>query len=408
MQVRPIRQEEMEQYGIYVRDAFVIEDPNFIEEFVTQTKPEDTRALFDDDGNMLSGLRLIWNELWLGARKVKMAGITSVATPPEYRRGGNLKQLLRTVLAEEHDRGFNISTLYPFYFPFYKKFGYDQVSASQTVSVNLSAMGGLKSGVNGRWVNHSPDDWQKFQALYDQFCVGRFGRIERPSERNWRRGVFMVWSSSGRKPGNAYMWYDAEGQPRAYIFYHLKSIDERGWIREMRISDMAWLDDEARHEIYRFIANHDSQADKAVWDTEPGDEFFALLSDPRQAEIKLTPGYMLRLLNVERALLERAWPAETGSFSVAVHDDGLAWNHDRTYRLELSQGRPEASSIAGSGKAGLTCDVRTLAQLYAGYISPIQAAHLGKLGVHNKADLEAAQRIFSPPGQPASFMADHW
>jgi hypothetical protein len=68
----------------------------------------------------------------------------------------------------------------------------------------------------------------------------------------------------------------------------------------------------------------------------------------------------------------------------------------------------EISSQAGTEKAGLSCDVRILAQLYAGYLSPVHAARLGKLEVRSGADLVAAQRLFSPPGQPAAFMNDWW
>jgi predicted acetyltransferase len=192
----------------------------------------------------------------------------------------------------------------------------------------------------------------------------------------------------------------------------MKNKDTAGWERDMRIREMVWLDEAARHEIYAFIANHDSQAEQAIWSAEPGDEVYALLSNPREATIEYESGYMLRLLNVEKALGERAWPelsaGETAVFSVAVRDDVLPWNDGRTYRLEVKGDRVEVSSAAGSEHAALSCDVRVLAQLYAGYLSPFEAARLGKLAVTSQAELAAAQRLFSPPGQPASFMNDHW
>ena len=54
--------------------------------------------------------------------------------------------------------------------------------------------------------------------------------------------------------------------------------------------DQAWLDAEARMELLAFIANHDAQADKAVWSGEENQEIFALLDDPREAEEKASPG----------------------------------------------------------------------------------------------------------------------
>ncbi len=407
MQIRPLGEDERQRFGEMQRDAFVV-SPSNIESWLPFVKLEDTRGLYNDQGELITVLRLIWNELWLGAHRVKMAGITSVATPPENRRGGHLKTLLRQVMADERERGTNISALYPFEFPFYKKFGYELASATQTIKVSLSAIAGFKSRTEGRWVQRSATDWELFRSLYDQYCVGRFGRIERREERWWKRQLFLNWFGGNDTPLTAYTWQDNNGQVRAYILYWFKALD-KGWDRELRVREMVWLDEAARHEIYSFIANHDSQASRAVWNTEPGDEFFALLSDPREAEISFEPGYMLRLLDVERALLERPWPLETNaSFSIAVRDDILSWNNDRTYHLELRQGRPEVTATAGSEQAGLRCDVRTLAQLYAGYLSPMQAARLGLLTVARPADLDAAQLSFSPPGQPSSMMADFW
>lgn len=410
MEVRTLRQEEMPRFAAILRDAFVTPD-NFEPMWLEMNVPEDTRGIFDDEGKLLGGLRLIDMELWLGARKVKVSGVTNVATPPEYRRRGQLKQLLRATLAEDRARGYNLSALYPFEFPFYRKFGYELAATFKEVSVSMSAMRDFKSQTPGEWIECTLTDWQQFQAIYTQYCVGRFGRLGRAKERSWRLGLFLYHTEGGDKPRKAYLWQDASGQPRAYLLYSFKKLTSE-WDRELQVREMVWLDEEARHEIYSFLANHDSQASKISWNTEPGDDFFSSLSDPRQAEVKQIPGYMLRLVDVERALTERAWPSpdgkETASFSVAVRDDVLSWNDNRTYRLEVAPGQTEAhlSVALGTEQAGLVCDVRTLAQLYAGYLSPKEAARLRKLEVRRPADLEMAQRLFSPADQPGAFMND--
>lgn len=408
MQVRPLREEEKEIYARMVRDAFNIGGENFVSEFVQRMKVEDTRALVDDEGRIVSGLRFIWNDLWLGRKKVRMAGVTSVATPPEYRRQGLLKQLLREVLKQEYEKGINVSALYPFEFPFYRKFGYELASSLQRITVKVPAMAAFKSRVKGRWTQCTVEDWERFKAVYDQYCVGKFGRLDRPDKLWWER-LFLI---SVNKPQTAYLWTDADGKDRAYLIYRMEGKNGNDWDRDLKIREMAWLDEAARHEIYAFIANHDSQVERAVWNAEPGDEIYSLLSNPRAATIEYESGYMLRLLNVEKALAERAWPelapGETAGFSVAVRDDVLSWNDQRTYRLDAKGETVEVSSEAGTEHAGLSCDVRVLAQFYAGYLSPVDAARLGKLEVKSEQDLAAAQRLFSPPGQPASFMNDFW
>lgn len=410
MQVRPFREEEKIIYANMVRDAFVIPG-NFTAEFVERMKVEDTRGLFDEEGRLVSGLRILWNDIWLGRQKVRSVDITSVATPPENRRQGLLKQLLREVLRQEAEKGYNISSLYPFEFAFYRKFGYELASSTQAVKVKIPALAHFRPRTKGRWTQCVEDDWPRFKALYDKYCVGRFGRFDR-DEMYWRRNVMKAYEPGGPVPQLPYVWTDTNGQDRAYVIYRMKNKDAAGWDRDMRIREMVWLDEAARHEIYAFIANHDSQAERAVWNAEPGDEVYALLNNPREASIEFESGYMLRILNVEKALGERAWPetdtGETAAFSLAVRDDVLTWNDGRTYRLEAKGSRVEVSSTPGTEHAGLSCDVRILAQLYAGYLSPVEAARLGKLEVTSEKELAAAQRLFSPPGQPASFMNDWW
>lgn len=411
MQVRPLREEEKETFARMVRDAFVTGE-SFVAEFMGRIILEDTRGLFDEAGQLVSGLRLIWNDLWLGQKKVRMAGITNVATPPEYRRKGLLKQLLREVLRQEHAKGINVSGLYPFEFPFYRKFGYELASSLQRVTVRIPALADFRSRTKGRWTQCTGEDWSRFNAIYEQYCVGRFGRLERPKDNFWRRAIFMAYDQGAYIPQTAYVWTDEAGKDRAYIIYRLKAKESNEWERDMRIREMVWLDEAARHEIYAFIANHDSQAERAIWNTEPGDEVYALLSNPRAATLEHESGFMLRLLDVEKALLERAWPVlesgQTAEFSLAVRDDVLEWNDRRTYRLQAKGEQLEVSRQPGTDKAGLSCDVRSLAQLYAGYLSPLEAARLGKLEVRSEAELTAAQRLFSPPGQPSAFMNDWW
>lgn len=411
MQIRPLHETEKPYFAKLIQAAFV-QPPQFAENWLKGVEAVNTRGLFDEQDRLVTALRIRWNELWLGQKLVKMVGITNVVTPPEERRKGHLKTLLYEVMRQERDNGYNLSALYPFEFPFYKKFGYELASDELHMTVSMAAMKDFNSKHKGEWIEQTSDNWQSFQAIYNEFCKGKFGRIDRPNEGDWLSRLFTLYRNGVTTTTVPYLWYDETGKARAYIFYHFDKLPTSEWDRKMVIDDMAWLDETAHHEIYAFLAQHDSQAIEISWRTQPCNPFTSLLSDPREAERKLEAGYMLRLLDVERALVERSWPMldKPQKFSLAIHDDGLEWNDNKTYHLELDAkaGQAQVAATNGTDKAGLECDVRTLTQFYAGYLSPKTAAHIGKLKVHNPSELEAAQQIFWPAEQPASFMADFW
>ena len=100
MQIRTLKSEELELYKAMQRFAFVIEEgPQFDERVEKRVKPNlnNVKVLVGDDGEVKTLLRIIFPRLWLGHGTVAMPGITSVATPPEHRRQGYLKQLLTSV-----------------------------------------------------------------------------------------------------------------------------------------------------------------------------------------------------------------------------------------------------------------------------------------------------------------------
>lgn len=409
MEIRAVRPEELEQFVEIERDAFV-QSPDQVErtrELFYKPHLDHSRALFEDN-EIKTVLQFFDGSLWVGEGAVKMPGISAVATPPHTRRSGYLKTLLTNVLEEFHSNGYAIATLYPFYFPFYKKFGFEQVSATKSITVNLEALQTATKSFNskGRWRPVKPEEWEKLNALYQQFCKGRYGRLER-DEAWWQNSLFVVWKNSAGRL--AYLWENEKGEPRGYIIYQIKQVGNDPWTREMFVRDRAWLDTETYREILAFIANHDSQADKASWEAETSEEIFALLPDPREAEEKVWPGYMLRILDAEQALRERPYfPDAKGSFTIALRDDRISHNDNITLQVTVENGKASVESATGTDKAGLYCDVRQLSQIYAGYLSPVKLAEIGLLEVRNQAELEAAQNIFYRAGQPASFMADHF
>src|SRR5207253_9243636 len=75
--------------------------------------PADFRGLFVD-GELRVVLNLIPLPTWFGTAPVPCAGLSGVATPPEYRRQGYIGRLLRATLEELRATSRPLSSPHPF------------------------------------------------------------------------------------------------------------------------------------------------------------------------------------------------------------------------------------------------------------------------------------------------------
>lgn len=406
MQIRRLTDQDKTRFGEIERDAFQI-DPNYIPEFLERSfSSGEGWGISDEQDELVSVLRVIYPQMHMGQKTVTLAGITSVATPPEHRRNRYLNTLLTDIMGKIREQGHGVSGLYPFEFPFYKRFGYSHAANSKEITVQMSGLAHFKKLGTGRWKQKTVEDWADFNDMYNQACVGKFGQVSR-TETRWRNNII---NRREGKSNTAYMWYDEKGQARAYVVYHMRTSEHDMWERKLLVDSMAWLDDAAYYEILAFLANHDSQAQQVIWNTWEDEPFLTLLDDPRTASEKISAGFMFRIIDAKMALEQRPYAPEiSGSFSLTLHDDRLDWNDKLTLQVHIENGQAHVKAEKlQADNAGLVCDVRQLAQFYMGFLSPMQALRLKLLEVRKPQDLITAQNIFTPQGQPLPFMADFW
>lgn len=433
MQYRnPKDQREIEAYQEMVRLAFNAspEEMTFWQSIDPLTT-DNSRGLFDDEGKLVCGMAIMdEGALYFNSpNPIPTALITAVASPPEHRRKGYIRQLFVGMFEEQRAKGVALTALYPFHFPFYRSFGYElahdaaqykvkidqfkqwrkaaEVGAFVTVDgerIKKAIMGDDDKASNdnkGSEVTGDPlGDLEKMDAIYNEWAVRNIAAISR-SKRLWLHKF-----THKEKYVPAYLYYSPDGHPAGYIIYHFE--DKGDWVREMDIHEMMAVDRQAWEAIYGFIYNHDSQASKITFWTSLDAGFASRLPDPREAEVKVHAGYMLRLLDIEEAFRQRTFqPEAQGEFTFSLQDEMLPVNNG-AYRVLVREGKAEAQKLSGGeeGKAGVELDAKSLAQLYGGYIAPVQAAQTGQIGVLKEADLAGMQAVLSPSGQPTPYMAD--
>jgi predicted acetyltransferase len=106
-------------------------------ERLARFKPELNWGYFVD-GELAAKLIILPLTIGLNGRSFTMGGIAGVATWPEYRRHGMVKQLLMHALEQMREQGQTISCLHPFEFSFYRKFGWETYTDYKRYEIPLA------------------------------------------------------------------------------------------------------------------------------------------------------------------------------------------------------------------------------------------------------------------------------
>ncbi|MFC6953407.1 GNAT family N-acetyltransferase [Halorubellus litoreus] len=343
MQYREIEPPD-ERVTEIVRYAFDAQSGPFDpDEFDPEDAPEAVggqRGLFDGDD-----LRVVcahyWFDVDVRGSPTSAPGLTMVASPPEHRRGGNVRQLLEHSLAEYRERGDPLSLLWPFSTPFYGQYGWattNRYAVHDVDAGSLSFATETDAADAVQFERVTADDWAALDAVDDATWTQTLA-IDR-GEDFWRHRVFESW---GTDPYAAVGYRD--GDPVAYLTYTVEDGDDG---RRLSVSYFGAVDHDALLAVLSFCHAHDSQVETVRLKTPVDWPLAYVVDDPGAVESDLRTGPMGRVVDAVDAL--EAVPVEPGVDTDVVLDvaDPLAAWHEDPVRLSLGDGTATAERAPGA------------------------------------------------------------
>lgn len=353
---RPLTDDEEAIYREYTRYAFSPDvDPDGVPDGPRSLG--DRRGLFTDGGGRpLTVCAHHWFEADVRGDRLRTPGIAAVATPPEFRRRGHARTLLRNVLEEYRDRGEHVALLWPFEHAFYRALGWERAYRYVTYELEPAALTGLTGGPGGSYDRTGPDGIDTLDRVYREATAGPDLAVTR-SEAWWRHRVLEGWAGEPY----AYVWRDGADEPRGYVAFRM---ERDGDERELLVDDLLATDPEAYRRLWWFLGTHDSQVAR-IKAHAPGDAALLDHLDTREGvEVRLREGLMARLVDVRHTLAALSYPAgAAGSVVIDVADDLVDW-HDGAVRLEVAGGGADCE--ATTGEADVETDIATLSALAVG------------------------------------------
>jgi predicted acetyltransferase len=361
--------------------------------FPDPLRPEWTTCAFVD-GRLATTFGAYPFRVRLNGAAVPMAGVTAVATLPEFRRRGLLRQVMTRSFAEQRERGQSLAILWASLGAIYQRYGYGLASTHASYRIDPRDILFNDPGpAPGRLrLMDAVDARPHLEAMYKAFA--------RPRNLMLHRAPAM-WDFRLTPPGpqrpQVGVYFGPAGEARGYVVFTVKPDPEIGFGRSQRVSvsDFAYLDLEAYRGLWDFFAAHDLVRE-VEWQQVPEDDPVPhLLAEPNELQRRTGAAIWMRVTDVEEALRQRPY-GEDGALGIRVVDPLCDWNAG-VFSIETAGGATEVSRAAGD--ADLTLPVAALAVLLAGHRSATQLARAGLVAGNDKA-LGMADGLFATTFTP--------
>ncbi|MCM3511365.1 GNAT family N-acetyltransferase [Carnobacterium inhibens] len=350
---RKIREDEIHQM-VAIRDYCFRNHytGQTLEDFLHWAKVSNSIGAFN--GESLAGQVMAFPlEIAIHGQLFPMGGISFVATYPEYRNEGVMKQLLMRVLEEMRAQGQLVSVLGPFSVSFYRHFGwdlfFDKVQykfPSHLFSMKKGDMGNIER------FNYKENREQlaRVKEVYQTYALKTNGLMIRNEE--WWKRLEM------RQPDALFaLSIDKNGQPQGFIRYVMNDLT-------FEVLDQIALNVSAEQALWEFIRVHRSNFTEVIGTSAVHQSFGSQWDEP-QFKKEVVHDTMIRIVDVERFLAAYPFQALTKRLYLKVTDVFAPWNQG-IYAID-SQSVVKVNEQEVARENCLEMDIASLSSYLAGY-----------------------------------------
>ncbi len=381
-QVRFMENKDLLAYKRLCSICYSYPDPDPADEI-----PEDQlrirRGVFDGKGNLLSAMMQIPYQVNFCGHTVPMLGIGGVVTDPVARRGGAIRAIFEQDLPRQYREGQVLSSLYPFSYYYYGKFGYTWAQFGYNAVIPRESLrANLARAEEIRRVLPVEDD-QGMAAIYGQYAAGRDFIVLRDAAM-WKQ---LRGGTPWEQLKHAYVLYIG-GKPVSYWIGKVEKGDDGA---ELQITDMAWTCNAGMEAIFAMLRGMNEISNIHV-KCRSGFEPRLLCTEAWDVSPKETLQGMVRIINAERALALLPAPLLPGSLTVEVTDAQIVENCGRF--TVTGDGEKLTVTRADNAAADIRCDIQGLSALVVGRHRFADAMELGLAEMLDPGKIPFAKLLF--------------
>jgi predicted acetyltransferase len=264
----------------------------------------------------------------------KMSGISFVQSLPEYRNKDNVSLLMKKALVEDHSAGAVFSTLYPFKFGYYEKFGYGYAGGPVSYLFQPDDLAPPKD-LSGEIVPYTGDKHELDDiASVSEAWAASYSMGVRPrrlpddiarEEIEWSKDRIVLCYR--------------DGACRGYLRVHKVIVSQ--FVSQLEIRKIAWTDSIAFLSLMSFVKKHRDQIKEVKFLSPQNLPLHLVMKEPR-VQATVSSDFMARPLDISRVLaLKVTRNAAARRVVFSIEDPDLPHNTG-TYEIEGDQVRKKA------------------------------------------------------------------
>ena len=286
-------------------------------------------------------------------QQYQMGGIGFVATYPEYRNSGIMKQLIKSSLEKMREQQQWVSVLGPFSVSFYRHFGWELFFDKIHYEVSMHQLSAKKENM-GRIIRFNYEDGREYledvKKLYHQYTLSTNGVMVR--DEAWWKRLEM------RDPDVSFaLSLDEEGTPQGYIRYVKKG-------QTLSLLDQVAFNIKAEQSLWEFIKTHRSNFTTVTGLAAVQDSFGTQWDEP-QFKQEILHDKMIRIVDVEEFLKVYPFNETTSPLYLNVTDKFAPWNQG-IYEIH-SHRVTKRTNEEVRRESCLEMDISSLSAYLAGY-----------------------------------------
>lgn len=312
---------------------------------------EDIFGTFIDDGKILiSQVESIFKNCWYGENLISCAMVGGVASKPEYRRMGGVRETFKKVFENSIEKGAVVSILYPFSISYYRQFGYEIIGNYISAECSFNCFKKIERFTDVKLLKENTKD--EFSGVYTTICKKHNMMFERPD-----LNCFSLNPYNSCK----FTYFVNNSNSKGYVtFFPDRST------RTLEVNEIAFTDKPSLLNLLGFLRTYDGNYDTVNFTKLPQNSVIPDVLDYENRTFKrsLFKDGAGRILDVKAVLESNTYPENYGKFSLKVTDPQIEQNNG-IFTVEYENGKCTVEK-SDSGDFDISLDISLCSRLLLG------------------------------------------